>query len=529
MPDGIWPAAGVALITVLFFATANLPWQLDEFSQDRQALASFQIVKEGRWLYQQAPRTRRQERDATKPPLVAWISTGFFYTTRSWPLAWRVPSAVAAVWLAIALFSAARLAFGQGAALLALASFSFNALSPRLATLVRTDMPLALITFIIGLRIWRKLRQQQAWTRRDRVLMFALLSIGLYVKGPILFVFLLPGLFVYQGVRSYRAMPSAWFGWWPWIASLGLFLPWVIGGIYSQPGFFQQVIVHEFMGRFSAAEQAPHPAYFYVAHLLHKFAPWSELLLIFAAALVWPYRPSWKKALLNISPPTLWLICWVLVGLIIMSLVPSKRIDRVYPLIPPMCLLIAAQFSSGRIGWLLWLRFERWAVAALVLSALLTGYYVLHDRLFLGYLHHRNALAQFGSEVLREAQLRHWRYEAVTAHDGGLLLYLRKTQFIEATRAIALWNNREIDALVVETIDLQALMSQLRDASVSAITATEQVDEKGRSYVLLVRMPAAGQVPSWRRARYGHFEARFEPASSSTNVSGANPMDLSSS
>ena len=81
-----------------------------------------------------------------------------------------------------------------------------------------------------------------------------------------------------------RRPQGAWFGWWPWIASLGIFLLWVIGGILSQPGFFDEVVMREFMGRFGETIHRPQPLYFYLPHLLHKFAPWSVLIIAVAIA-----------------------------------------------------------------------------------------------------------------------------------------------------------------------------------------------------------------------------------------------------
>src|SRR5262245_13213143 len=54
----------IASVVVLLFAIANLPWQLDDYDQAKQAFTSFQMVKEGRWLYQQTP----HQHVATKPP-----------------------------------------------------------------------------------------------------------------------------------------------------------------------------------------------------------------------------------------------------------------------------------------------------------------------------------------------------------------------------------------------------------------------------------------------------------------------------
>ncbi len=158
----VWVVIAVAF---LLFFIGNLPWQLDDYDQAKQAFTSFEMVKEGRWFYQQTP----HERVATKPPLVGWISAGLFALTRSWEMAWRLPSLLAAIALAILLFRSANIAYGSVAGLIAFSAFGLNLLSPRLATLVRTDMPLALVIFLIGLLIWKKLQKQEAWNSRDRV------------------------------------------------------------------------------------------------------------------------------------------------------------------------------------------------------------------------------------------------------------------------------------------------------------------------------------------------------------------------
>src|SRR5438046_7195987 len=100
--------------------------------------------------------------------------------------------------MAILLFRAATSAYGRIAGLIALSAFGLNLLSPRLATLVRTDMPLACLIFLIGLLIWRKIQKQEVWIPRDRFLIFALLTAALLIKGPIVYAFLLPGIALFQ-------------------------------------------------------------------------------------------------------------------------------------------------------------------------------------------------------------------------------------------------------------------------------------------------------------------------------------------
>src|SRR5215469_1150690 len=98
----------IAVISFLLFLIGNLPWQLDDYDQAKQAFTSFQMIKEGRWAYQQTP----HERVATKPPLVAWVSAGLFGLTRSWEMSWRLPSLLTALTLAILLLRAANSAYG---------------------------------------------------------------------------------------------------------------------------------------------------------------------------------------------------------------------------------------------------------------------------------------------------------------------------------------------------------------------------------------------------------------------------------
>ena len=485
----------IAAVIVVLFAIGNLPWQLDDYDQAKQAFTSFQMLNEGRWLYQQTP----HQHVATKPPLVGWISAALFIVTRSWDLAWRLPSLVAAVALALLLFRSAESAYGLTAGLIALGAFGLNLLTPRLATLVRTDMLLALVIFAIGLLIWKKIRDETEWRLRDRFYLFGLLTIAMLIKGPIVYAFLLPGIALFQwrgrvgalrrpDSAARRPYQSAWPGWWPWIASLALFLLWVIGGIVLQPGFFDEVVMREFVARFGETIHRPQPLYFYLPHLLHKFAPWSLLLL--AIAFVDLSSRNWRlrSAFREMSPEVFWLLCWSLGGLIVMSLIPSKRVDRIFPVIPPLCLLLAAQI--GRVGAPRRLpkafgTAPRFCLAvALTFAILFTGGYTI-SKVISGYRHHRDALATFGRDVRRDAKTHHWRYEAVSAKDESLLPYLQKTRFLEPAEAIAEWNRGNLDALVVSTQKASGLMRDLRNAALSDLKSTTMKEEQEKGYVLI--------------------------------------------
>jgi len=506
----IWVVAG---ITFLLFLIGNLPWQLDDYDQAKQAFTSFEMIKEGHWFYQQTP----HERVATKPPLVGWISAGLFAITRSWEVSWRLPSLLAAMALAVLLFRTACSAYGTIAGLVALGAFGLNLLSPRLATLVRTDMPLALVIFLIGLLIWRKIEGQEEWKPRDRIRLFALLTISMLIKGPIVYAFLLPGIGVFEWWRrrhvhgscshgavspchgshderrdTARRLQSAWSGWWPWIVSLAVFLLWVASGILFQLGFFDEVVMREFLGRFGETIHRPQPLYFYLPHLLHKFSPWSILLTAIAIFDLASRRWKIGAAFREMSPGVFWLVCWSLGGLIAMSLIPSKRVDRIFPVIPPLCLLLAAQVSSrggalrrpdgpSRTGAA---ARRPYLAAALIFAIFFTGGYATW-KVVSGYRDHRNALAIFGRDIRREAAARAWRYEAVSAKDEGLLLYVRKPHYIEPDRAVTEWNTGNLDALVASTEKAANLMPQLRGATVSQLKPNERKKGQGMDYVFI--------------------------------------------
>jgi 4-amino-4-deoxy-L-arabinose transferase-like glycosyltransferase len=510
----------VAALIVVLFTIANLPWRLDDYDQAKQAFTSFEMVQEGHWLYQHTP----HERVATKPPLVGWISAALFAVTRSWEIAWRLPSLIAALVLAFLLFRAAKNAYGKVASVIAAGAFGLNLVSPRLATLVRTDMPLALMIFLIGLLIWQRVREGDEWKLRDQVYVFVLLTAAMLIKGPIVYAFLLPGIALFQWRRfkerrlgqpslleSRAWSASAWPGWWPWLVSLAIFLVWVAGGIRFQPGFYEEVVMREFVGRFGETIHRPQPLLFYFPHLLHKFASWSVLMV--AIALLEFRSRNWRlrSAFREMSPETFWLLCWSIGGLIVMSLIPSKRVDRIFPVIPPLCLLLAAQVaprnscSHGPVGRssrsiepdetapraaatrAALARVYRWSAIALALAILFTGAYT-GWKVITGYRNHGNALAVFGRNVRHEAEAHHWRYEVVSAKDEGLLLYFRKTHFVKPADAITGWNTGNLDALVASKEKAAVLMRDLKGAALSQLQSNEREQHhQGRGYVLITR------------------------------------------
>jgi hypothetical protein len=284
---------------------------------------------------------------------------------------------------------------------------------------------------------------------------------------------------------------SAWVGVWPWVGSLVIFLAWVIGGILFKPGFYDQVVMREFLGRFTETVHHPEPLYFYLPHLLHKFAPWSVLMI--ALAVAFRTRGRIGEALRPMPADVFWLICWGLGGLIVMSLIPSKRVDRIFPVVPPFCLLLGAQVGRGLMAEKIRAKVYQWSAASLVFACLFTTGYSLW-KVVPGYRYQREALVTFSRAVREVAARYHWRYKVVLSNNRsgteGMLLYLQKLHFVPLDKAVEEWNNDKIEALVIPEDQVDSAMAELRQANITPLRTSKRKDPHAPSYILVTRGPS---------------------------------------
>ena len=472
--------AALFAFIIALLAVRNLPWHLDDKDQAKQAFTSFEMIELGHWWFQHTPTGKV----ATKPPLAGWISAGL--SPLGWDAAWRLPGFICALatlailWRTGNQFSAAPIG-----GLLAVAAFGLNHFTQRLATLVRTDMLLAFFIFLAGYLVHEHVRRAQPWTTRDRWLLFLVVLASMLTKGPIAYAFLLPGLLAFWWLhRRGKGKNFAWAGCWPWFAPLLVFGGWVGIGIWQSPEFYKQVVEIEFLGRFTVGESAVHhnqPVYFYLAKVLLMFAPWSVLLIALH------FRKDVRAALAK-DPARLWLVCWALGGLVFMSLVPSKRADRIFPVILPLCLLLA-----GTLAPLADLRIwrnsgRRLAIIATLLACVITltaTAYEITD----GYRNYQGGLVYFGKYARSVAAANPERLAVISGKDEGMLLYTRTTSFMKPEAALAKWRAGDIDWLVMSD---RELAKRGRDFEPHRKIAEQPLlPEKSSGYVLLERIEPA--------------------------------------
>lgn len=487
--DDVLPAFGTIILVLIvgIFAVRNLPWHLDDLDQAKQAYVSYQMVNDGAWLVQNTPTGDL----ATKPPLQGWLSAALFLGTagKFWEFAWRLPAFVAALLVLRQLWRTGETLFGNNiGAILAAGAFGLNSYVPRLATLVRTDMMLAAFIFFVGWLILEKLRTEEDWTLRDRVLLSLLLLGSMLTKGPIALAFLVPGLIAFHFLSRRWGVPGRPFcGIIWWVLPLLVFGVWLALGL-NHPGFREQVVDKEFLGRFTVGKAAVHHNGWpgtYTLGLLARTLPWSVTLIGFFT--VKSVRDAVKE-----SPVLLWLVCWTVGGLLFMELVPSKRFDRILPVVPPMCLLLAA---SARYlpGFEVWKQpLGRLAILLPMLGVLLaggyTGYQVSHN-----FANQADALVKFGEQVKAEVLGQGDRLAVVNGKDEGMLMYTGSLRFTRLEDALALWKSRRISWVVLGEGDFQDNRDVLRPYDLLA--QTPPLGEKASSYRLLRRVEPPQQAP----------------------------------
>lgn len=482
---GRWVSWSVLTAIVVLFCLRNLPWHLDNFDQAKQAYVSFEMVELNHWWFQHTP----TQNVATKPPLAGWLSAGIFLAVRWWDFAWRMPSLLPALVILCVLArgnysQASRMDADQRlqfAGVVAASAFGLNFVAPRLATLVRTDMLLTMFIFLIGQLIFKNVRDGTNWSARDRWLVFFYLLGSMLTKGPIAYAFLLPGLLAFTLLcRRHHPPNRAWSGWWSWILPLLIFVAWAGVGTWRSDEFFDQVVRREFLGRFTTGEQAVHksqPVYFYLPHLLLKFSPWSFVLIALLVA---------KKTRVAVSskPHLWWLACWAFGGLILMSFVPSKRPDRIFPVIPPLAMLLACWFEERRGQHLFHWPARRVAWAAIGLALAMSASVVIFS-LVQSHRKHQGALVEFGAKARAASAEHNWRFAAVSGKDEGMLLYLRLPKFTKPARAIEGWDKGEVEALVLPDREWKANGGAYATAKV--LFSSRLAPEKNGRYVFIVR------------------------------------------
>jgi 4-amino-4-deoxy-L-arabinose transferase-like glycosyltransferase len=276
-----------------------------------------------------------------KPPLYYWQAMLAYSIVGVSDTAARIPSAVDATFLVIAVYLFFR-KFRRGVEVDAALITASCAGVIGFARAASMDMGLA-ATFAMGLLAW--------WAWRERGRRFYLggfyfcMALGMLAKGPVapFLAALILGAFA-AASREWRLLLKTL-----WLPGVALFLvtsmPWYFAVQMRNPQFFREFIVEHNLARFSSnLYHHPEPFWYYLPVVVVALVPWVVFVVV---ALVESARAGWTRRQSAGSEPDLELqfrvfaSCWLVVPVLFFSISRSKLPGYILPAIPAGAALLA--------------------------------------------------------------------------------------------------------------------------------------------------------------------------------------------
>jgi 4-amino-4-deoxy-L-arabinose transferase-like glycosyltransferase len=284
-----------------------------------------------------------------KPPLYYWQAMLVYSVLGVSDVAARIPSAVDATLLVIAVYLFFR-RFRRGVEIDAALITASCAGIVGYARAASTDMPLA-ASFGIAMLAW------WAWRESDQrvylALFYLFIGLGALAKGPVA-PFLAAVVIVLFAilVREYRLIAKTL-----WLPGVLLFLavalPWYIAVDLRNPQFFREFILEHNLARFSTnLYHHPEPFWFYLPVTALALVPWMVFVI---AAFVAPVRAWWAERRAQPAKPdfefkfSLYASCWLIVPVIFFSFSQSKLPGYILPAIPAGAILLT-EYLRQRLG-----------------------------------------------------------------------------------------------------------------------------------------------------------------------------------
>lgn len=269
-----------------------------------------------------------------KPPLFFWMQAVVmkFFGTNEW--AGRTVSALLSTFTALLTYTCGRMLYGRLAGLLAACILSTSILGFALARMPGLDLPLTFFTtlcltaFLISPHLAKP--RYGYWT------MAAASALAVMSKGLVGAV--LPGLIIAAWLTHTRKWPTIRRMHLPTSATifLAIAMPWHLMMQYQHPGFFDFYVMHEHFDRFTTDSH-------------NRTAPWFFFVLIGLAGLM-PWLGLLPQSLKNLHPKTnsqnLFLLLWIVIPLIFFSCSHSKLTGYIFPIFPPLSMLLGRTAES---------------------------------------------------------------------------------------------------------------------------------------------------------------------------------------
>jgi 4-amino-4-deoxy-L-arabinose transferase-like glycosyltransferase len=282
-----------------------------------------------------------------KPPLYYWQAMAVYSVFGVSDVAARIPAAIDATLLVIAVYFFFR-RFRRGVEIDAALITASCAGIVGYARAASTDMPLA-ATFAIGMLGWWAWRE--SGKRIYLAIFYLFIALGTLAKGPVAPLLAAAIIVLFAiAMREYRIIWKTL-----WLPGILLFLafalPWYVAVDLRNPQFFREFILEHNLARFSSnLYHHPEPFWYYLPVMVVALVPWIVFVI---AAFVAPVRAWWaernsEKSDLEFQFP-LFACCWLIVPVIFFSFSQSKLPGYILPAVPAGAVLLAV-YLRQRLG-----------------------------------------------------------------------------------------------------------------------------------------------------------------------------------
>lgn len=334
----LWLGLAVALVLAgaVTAALSRSPWDPDE---TRYLLVARELLEFGNPLLL----TANGEPYPDKPPLYFWLlapAVALLGPTST--LAAVLPSL-----LALPLLAAVAVRLGRTAGLEPSTSWlgallAVTCLLPALLSAAcRMDLPFAVLTALALDRLAALATRDASEGRRDHLLFWLWVVLGVMTKGPIALA--LP-LLAAAAVAFHDPQPlrRALVGPGPLLA-LALVAAWLIpAGLAAGPGWLHEILVNQTAGRMAYSFAHREPWWYHLATVPATLIPWFPAALAGVAAAIVRRRSA--------PTPLLLLASYPVVTLVMLSLVSGKTLLYPLPLFVPACLVAARWLDAAPAG-----------------------------------------------------------------------------------------------------------------------------------------------------------------------------------
>ncbi|QRP64122.1 glycosyltransferase family 39 protein [Rhodanobacter sp. FDAARGOS 1247] len=311
------------------------PWPSDE---PRFALVARWMVEHGQWLFPH----RGHELYPDKPPVFMWLQALAYFLTRSWRVAFLLPSLVAALGALALVYDLARRLWNHRSALLATATllvtihFTYQMRNAQIDPLLLGWMTLA------NYGLLRHLLLGPSWRWFAAGCFFAGVGVATKGVGVLALLMLVPYLIARRGHWRSLALPA---GGWRWVGGLALFFVPILGwllpmllvaradGDPQHAEYVRNILFGQTVHRYATPTGHIHSPFYFLGIIALDWLPLSLLL---------PWAlPAWWRRLKRRDARLLLPLGWIVLIVLFFSFSPGKRDVYILPALPMMALALA--------------------------------------------------------------------------------------------------------------------------------------------------------------------------------------------